>query len=94
MLDIDGTLNAATHDIDLEGDLEKSGTLSHTGTFTLDGTGDQNIFGATNFENLTIDEGGVRIIGFEENITQTVSGTLKIDLSAGNEVSIRTIDNT
>jgi hypothetical protein len=69
-----------------------------TSTVSFDGPTavQQSINGTTTFYNLSLvdDAAGGRTIGFEEDVVQTLNGTFTADTSAGNVITIRTIDVT
>ena len=102
--DFDGdiTINAgatllpgATSTIVVAGDWNNSGTFTQRSTtVVLDGSADQNVLGTTTFNNLTIEDEAARTVGFVEDVTQTVAGTLAADGSATTTISIRTVDAT
>ncbi len=93
-VDTNGVLEAGSTTFNVGTDWRTPGTFNvGTSTVILDGTGDQDVFGANNFYNLTLaNTGATRTIGFQEDLTQTIAGAFNADFAAGQLGTIRTID--
>jgi hypothetical protein len=91
-----GTLKARTSTINVAGGWANTGTYT-TGTSTviLDATSDQqNVMGSTTFYNFVIaNNASAKTIGFEEDMTQVVSGAFSADFETGQFGFIRTVDS-
>ncbi len=91
-----GTFNAGNANINVTGNMSSTGGTfnAQTSTVALNGTTAQDIIGAFTFNNFSILDTALRIVGFEEDVTQTVSGNFTVNLSVGQVVSIRTINSS
>jgi hypothetical protein len=85
-----GTFVAPTGSGTVSGDWTKSGGtfVASGGTITLDGA-DQTISGSTVFANLTKIVSTARTLTFAAGTTQTMTGTLTLEGTAGNPLSLR-----
>ncbi|MFC1576337.1 LamG-like jellyroll fold domain-containing protein, partial [Candidatus Omnitrophota bacterium] len=78
---IDSTVNAASHNITLSGDWTNTNSSDFgagTGTVTFNGTGTSQITGSTTFDNFTCVEQGKTLV-FEAGETQTISGVINLN---------------
>ena len=93
LIDTNGTLKTRTSAVTVEGNWTNNGTYTaDTASVTLDGTTDQNVLGTSNFYNLTLADTGARVIGFVEDVTQTISNTFTADASTGQTLTLRAVD--
>ncbi len=85
----DGTLNSNGQNITLAGDWSNSDTYTGgSNTVTLDGT-NQEIFGATTFNNLTKIVSTARTLTFPAGAKQTITGATTLQGASGALLSLR-----
>ncbi|MFC1570829.1 LamG-like jellyroll fold domain-containing protein, partial [Candidatus Omnitrophota bacterium] len=98
-IQIDSSINAASHDITLTGNWVNDGDNCDlgTGSVVFRGTTTSEITGANTFDNLTIDTNldGAKTVKFEAGETQVIDGTLILTGAEGKVLTIAsTVEDT
>ncbi|MCH7883480.1 hypothetical protein IIA95_03655, partial [Patescibacteria group bacterium] len=83
-----GTVTAPSGHLSISSDFTNSGTFTNnSGTVIFDGSGTSTITGATTWNNFTVVVAG-KAIEFQNGVTQTFNGLLKINGVSGNLINL------